>query len=455
MRVPTTLRVALLSAMLALASNLALIGFIHFRTHDDAMEALHQRVVEDASVLRDVYGSGGLAPLEDAIDDTLSAGDPELVEAILGPAGQRERGNAELAPPAPRLKPGYQTGLLRVEGTNAPVEAGYILRPLGRGAWLLSGRSFGERLALQRTLERSLWLAIAIALLLGLLCGIITARYVGRRVAAISAVADSITGGDLSRRVPLGGSGDAFDGLGLQINRMLDRIGALMEELRLLTDCLAHDLRSPVGRLRARVDAAMEATDEKRRQSLLAGVLNEADSLMRILTTVLEIGRSEAMTSRNQFAWLDPRELVAELAEMYEPLAEDAGAALSLETGPVLLPLFGHRQLLAQALSNLVDNAINHAAAGGEILIFARDEEGLLRLGVADRGPGIKDSEQAEARRRFGRLDSSRSTAGAGLGLALAQAVAHLHHGRLDLDDNCPGLVASIVLPARGVSEAP
>ena len=194
----------------------------------------------------------------------------------------------------------------------------------------------------------------------------------------------------------------------------------------------------------------MRAESEAKREALLAGVLQEADSLMRILTTVLEIGRSEAMASRNQFAWLDPAELVGQLADMYEPILEEAGCALRLDCGPALLPLFGHRQLLAQTLSNLLDNAVAYAAEGGEIVLFAAQEEDGLRLGVSDRGPGIAPADRAEARRQFGRLDSSRSSGGAGLGLALAEAVAHLHQGRLELDDNRPGLIVSLLLPSRG-----
>jgi signal transduction histidine kinase len=170
---------------------------------------------------------------------------------------------------------------------------------------------------------------------------------------------------------------------------------------------------------------------------------------MRILTTVLEIGRSEAMISRNQFAWLDPGELADALAEMYEPLAEEVGAKLRLERGPALLPLFGHRQLLAQALSNLLDNAVNYGASGGEIVLFVRQQEVSLEIGVADRGAGIAPEARAEARRRFGRLDASRSTAGAGLGLPLVEAIAHLDEGELLLADNAPGLVAALTLPVR------
>lgn len=447
--IPTSLRVALLAALLALASNLAMIGFIHWRTHDDAMSAHRQRVVEEAAALADVYRSGGRQALDAAVRDSLSQGDPQLLAAILDGRGAPRAGNVvTLQLPERGPRPGYQDGAVRIRPQARPIEAGYVLRRLDGGAWLLSGRSYGERLSLQRTLERSLLLAVAISVLLGLLCGLVMARYVGRRVSGIASVARDISRGDMARRVPITGGGDAFDRLAEQINAMLDRIGTLMEELRLLTDCLAHDLRSPVGRLRARVDAVLAAHDEEKREALLAGVVNEADALMRILTTVLEIGRSEAMTSRNQFTWLDPHELVAELAEMYEPIAEEAGASLRLDIRGVLLPTFGHRQLLAQALSNLVDNAVKYAESGREFVVFAEQTDQEIHIGVADRGPGIEPSEHAEARRRFGRLDSSRSAGGAGLGLALAEAVAHLHRGRLELQDNSPGLRVFIAIPA-------
>jgi len=440
-----TLRVALLAALLAFAANLAVIGFIFWQTHGDDAEALRRQVVEQAAALEDVYGAGGAAALDDAVADSEASGDSLYFAGILRADGRPLSGNlVSLAPGPP--KTGYRTGEVRLRDRAAPVEAGVIAQPVGRNLWLVSGHGFGERLSFQATVERSLLIAVALSILLGLLCGLVVARYVGRRVDAIALVADRIAGGDLAHRVAVSGSGDAFDALALQINAMLDRIALLMGELRMLTDCLAHDLRSPVGRLRARAEAAARASDEER-DALLAGVLQEADALMRILATVLEIGRSEALAPRSQFASLSPAELVEELAEMYEPTAEELGVRLAARADPPPAPLDGHRQLLAQALSNLLDNALAYGSSGGEVVVFACAEEGAVRLGVEDRGPGIPEEERAEARRRFGRLDSSRSTSGAGLGLALAEAVAHLHRGELVLEDNGPGLRASLLLP--------
>ena len=296
-------------------------------------------------------------------------------------------------------------------------------------------------------LEDSLPIAVALAILLGLVCGGIVAQYVGRRVRSIATVADRVTAGDFEQRVRTSQSRDAFDRLGQRINEMLDRIGALMEELRMITDSIAHDLRSPVSRLQAAAQAAAETSDSTERDQQLSNVVRQADSLMRILTTVLEISRSEALTSRSQFAWFDVGELGAELSEMYEPVAEEAETVLRFDRPATPVDLFGHRQLIAQAISNLIENAVRYGARGEEILVRVSRHGSRLEIAVADHGPGIPPERRSEALRRFGRLDSSRSEEGAGLGLALATAIAHLHDGKLRLDDNLPGLLATLELP--------
>ena len=298
-------------------------------------------------------------------------------------------------------------------------------------------------------LEDSLPIAAALAALLGLACGAIVAKYVEHRIRAIVAVTSRITARDMSQRVKVSPSDDAFDRLARQINAMLDRISGLMEELRLLTDSLAHDLRSPVGRLRSAAHAAARANDPAEQEEMLGSVIRQADALMRILTAVLEISRSEALTGRKQFAWFDVVDLAAELAEMYDPLADERGASLLFERPVRPVPLYGHRQLLAQAVSNLVENAIRYGAAGSDIRIHVEPGERQIRIEVGDRGPGIPPDRRQEARRRFGRLDSSRSDDGAGLGLAVAEAIAHLHDGQLLLEDNRPGLLAVLELPVQ------
>jgi signal transduction histidine kinase len=446
---PTTLRIALLAGLLALLSNLAVIGFIYVRTHDEAVASLHRQVTEQSKVLTDVHRTGGKAALHEAIQDTLAYADPQTAVALIDPNGRQIEGNLAQGPAVQSMQEGFHSAIIRLRGQPSPHQAEIVLSRLPEGRWLVSGRLVGEGLAFRLTLERSLLLALVVAGLLGLLCGVILAHYVSLRIGGIAAVANRISARDLSQRVPLSGAGDSFDRLGMQINAMLDRISALMEELRLLTDSLAHDLRSPVTRLHASAHAAAVTTDPAEQEELLTSVARNADALIRILTTILEISRSEALTGRNQFAWFDVGELAAELAEMYDPVADERGASLNYEPPKRPVPLFGHRQLLAQAVSNLVENAIRYAAGGGKIDVRVRPGEKQIRIEVADRGPGIPLDRRHEALKRFGRLDSSRSDEGAGLGLALAESIAHLHDGELLLDDNRPGLLTTLELPVH------
>ena len=446
---PTTLRIALLAGALALVSNLAVLGFIQWRTHDEAVSAQRRLVVEQGAVLSDIYRTGGMRALADGVEDSVTYGDPQTAVGLFDPAGREVVGNLAAMPRTRGpVREGYQNALIRFAKQPAPHEAAIVAHRLPRGEWLISGRTVGNGLALRDTLERSLLIALLVAIILGLLCGLILAQYVGRRVGAIVAVTDRITARDLTRRIPASGGGDAFDRLGHRINEMLDRISALMEELRMVTDSLAHDLRSPVSRLQSAAHAAAETSDLAERDQQLTSVVRQADSLMRMLTVALEISRSEALTSRSQFAWFDVGELGAELSEMYEPVAEEAGTALRFERPREPTQLFGHRQLIAQAISNLVENAIRYGGRDGEITVSVAQQVRQLAITVADHGPGIPEERRAEALRRFGRLDSSRSEEGAGLGLALVSAIAHLHDGALTLMDNGPGLRAVLLLPS-------
>ena len=452
---PTTLRLALLAGLLALASNLLVLGFIQWRTHDEAVSEQRRQVVEQGTVLADVYRTGGMKALADGIADTATYGDPQTAVALFDRRGVQQVGNLAAMPRTKgQIREGYQGALIRFEQQTTPREAAIVAHRLANGDWLISGRTVGYGLALRETLERSLLIALLVSIVLGLGCGVILAQFVGRRVSRIVAVTDRITARDLSRRIPLAGGGDAFDRLGQQINEMLDRIGALMEELRMVTDSLAHDLRSPVSRLQSAAHAAAETSEPGERDQQLGNVVRQADSLMRILTTALEISRSEALTSRGQFSLFDVGRLCAELSEMYEPVAEEAGVALRFHPTERPVELFGHRQLIAQAVSNLVENALRYGASGETIDVTVGEDGKQLSITVADSGPGIPANRRAEALRRFGRLDSSRSAGGAGLGLALVRAIAHLHDGELVLQDNQPGLAAILRLPERTAQPA-
>jgi signal transduction histidine kinase len=445
LRLSVTARIALLSILLALISNLALVGFVWKQTQSDAIEAVRRETIEQADALYAVWRSGGQPALAAAIEDARAPGDVSLVLAILDDAGRRVVG---IAPDrfATRLVPtNFRIARLGDTGLWVDRETGYALRPIGRG-WLLVGRNLDLIAAEQRAIERALALAVFLSLALGVLGGLVLARYVSQRLDAIAGVVDAVGEGDLSRRVGMvAGGDDAFDRLGMRLNATLDRTEALMSELRVVTDSLAHDLRSPLARLRTKTEQAVTLTDPHARETALNGLLVECDLVLRMLTMVIEISRSESV-SRDRFIRVAPAELVAEVAELYEPVIEDAGMAFQIVVEPVPAMAL-HRELMSQAISNMIDNAMKHGAGGGSLVVRLVQRAGELAIQIEDRGPGIASADRDQAMKRFGRLDAARSRPGAGLGLALIEAVARLHGGRFELADNAPGLIARIVLP--------
>ncbi len=437
----TTLRIALISGLLALIANAALIGYVRYTTQTSALAEMRAGVEEEGQALRAQFSPLKPSARATTLTQTVADADPDFLAGLYDAAGHRVAGNLQ-APLTRAFLSGHSYEVL----TMPEGEAGMIALPLADGGWLASGRRFGEALSQAHALERTLALASLFAVVLGLLTGLAVAGYVHRRVRGMVRTIDGIGGGDFAMRLSAGGSGDGFDLLAARINAMLDRIDNLMAELRVLTDSLAHDLRSPIGRLRTKVERALGLADERQRDDLLASALADADALTRQLTTVLEIGRAEAMTGTARFETVDPVALAREMADLYDPVADEKDMEIRTDLADGNVSIHAHRQLLTQALGNLVDNAIRHAG-GGPLTIFATVADGHVLLGVADTGPGIGPGQMAEARRRYGRLDAARSVEGAGLGLSLADAVARLHHGSLALEDNQPGLRAALILP--------
>ena len=446
-RLSVTARIAFLSIALALVANLALVGFVWKQTHDDAIQAIRRDTIEQSDALLTNYRTGGLAALYDALADARGRGDPSLAIMLLDNVGRRVGG---FGPAQVAVDPLGRTGFRIARIGRAPpwstAEAGYVLRRVGP-YWLLTARVLDLLAEEERALERALLLSMALSLGLGVAAGLVVTRYVGGRLDAIAAVVEGAGQGDLSRRVTLvAGGGDAFDRLAGRLNAMLSKLEQVMGELRVVTDGLAHDLRSPIARLRTKTETALLTADAGQREAALAGLLVETDLVLRMLSTMVEISRSEGV-GRDRFTPLAPAELIEELAELYAPVAEEAGLRfhVAIENRPPGIAL--HRELVSQAVTNLLDNAIHHGAGGGEVTLRLSERPGQVLMQVEDRGPGIASSDRAQALRRFGRLDSARSAPGAGLGLSLVDAVARLHGGRFDLGDNEPGLVARMSLP--------
>jgi len=304
---------------------------------------------------------------------------------------------------------------------------------------LLVGMVVSNSLQLTRIYEEALTVAFAISLVLALGSAIMLGRILARQVSDIAETANDVAVGALDRRVPIDGSGDAFDRLGQSINAMLERIDALVTQLRMMTDGLAHDLKSPVTRLISVVEQASAQTTDDTALDALEKVHHEAQTLRSMLTTALLISRTEAGFGGDQRRDTDVMELLRDVGEIYGPLVEDSGFALTIAAAdPLVFPL--HRELVSQSLANLIENALYYAEGGDRIEISAAIDNGDLLIIVADNGPGIPAESRAAALKRFGRLDPARGKPGSGLGLSLVEAVGRLHNGMVTLADNGPGL---------------
>jgi signal transduction histidine kinase len=326
-----------------------------------------------------------------------------------------------------------------------------VLRLPG-GFRMLVGRDLGERREFSEIIARSLAWAVALMIGLALISWFFVSRRVLKRIDSVSATSRRIMSGDLSGRLEVTGTGDEFDRLADSLNSMLERIEALLHGLKDVSDNIAHDLKTPLTRLRNRVEAALAGPDDDGRyREALVSTIEESDRLIQTFNALLMIARIEAGSPDGAISEVEAGEIVRDVVELYEPVAEEEGAEIALDL-PAPVTLDASRELLGQAVANLIDNALKHARPDGEgprtvIRIAAREEAGNLVLTVADNGEGIPEKDRDRALQRFVRLEKSRSRPGSGLGLSLVAAVARLHHGTIELGDANPGLVVTLRLP--------
>ena len=317
---------------------------------------------------------------------------------------------------------------------------------LSGGGYLLVGRDMKQRKEVQRSVTGALGWALALAFGIGVPGGVVVSRWVLRRVERIAETSREIHEGSLSRRMAVGEAGDEFDQLSANLNAMLDRIEHLMMGMRTVTDSVAHDLRAPLTHMKGRIELVLRGPrDIEAYRAALERALAETDRILQVFNALVAVAQAESGVSSEQMAPADVTALARGVVELYEPLAEDAGVALALDA-PAEAWARAHRQLLAQALSNLVDNAIKYSPAGGRVVVSVAREAGRVTLSVADAGPGIPEAERARALERFVRV-GAKATPGYGLGLSLVAAVARLHGTELSLADNVPGLRVSFALP--------
>jgi signal transduction histidine kinase len=453
MKQSTTARFVLLYLALSLAGTVPILFVTYHQADRISRDHFEAQLANRKANLLLTYRTGGIPAVEQGIRDRMANGAAAQTALLLvDPAGRRLAGNLEAWPPTLRGATGWTEMRLYRDGHKQPELFALSAVQFRSGHHLLIGTVIDDRTRMRRTLLLALLGALILAVPIGLAGSLVLLRFMNRRVGAIGDVAARIAAGDLSRRVETGGTADPFDLLGGSLNLMLARMEALVEELRLVTDALAHDLRSPLTRIRASMERAVGQPSAEMQQLANETVLQEVERMMRMIAGTLEIGRAEAGMGRENFTDFDLGALVRDLCEIYQPLGEEGGVSIAVQN-PREMMFRGNRELIGQAVSNLIDNALKYASRGLSIGIGVEDRQSSIRLWVADRGAGIPAERRDEALRKYRRLDEARAADGSGLGLAMVRAVARLHGGELALEDNSPGLRAILILPRNHLGE--
>ncbi|MGO4738060.1 ATP-binding protein [Bosea sp. 2KB_26] len=395
---------------------------------------------------------GGIRRLVNIIERRSRAPGASLY-LVTTPVGERLAGNVEALQPGALDLPGeseieYSRSS---DALDSPSRAIVRVFVLPAGFRLLVGRDLEERDRLGVVIRRAAGWSLLLVFVLGCFASWFVARRVLKRIDDMTDTAQTIMAGDLKGRLAISGTGDELDRLALNLNAMLDRIGELMSGMQEVSDNIAHDLKTPLTRLRNRAEEALrtaQSPDELR--GALDASIDEADNLIRVFNALLMIARLETGRINDSMAELDLSEVVSGLAELYDPLAEEAGLEIVTEVTPDLRVL-GNRELIGQALANLIDNALKYGKPTGDAAPVVRVAAAVvaqqIELSVTDNGPGIPEADRGRVLERFVRLDQSRSKPGFGLGLSLAAGVVRLHGGQIRLEDNAPGLRVVMLLP--------
>jgi signal transduction histidine kinase len=444
----TAFRLTLLYVALFTASVAAILGFIYWSTVEVIDRQTTATIEAEIKGLAEQYKERGLAGLIEVIRERADErGDSVylLADPALGPLA----GNLTAWPPSATAPSEWVSlDLVRRDGSG-PVRHEVRARTfrLTGNYRLLVGRDMHEKAKFRNIVVETLTWSLAATLALGLLGGVLLSRGMLARVDGVTQTARRIMQGDLSRRIRERGSGDEFDRLAESLNAMFAQIERLMSGMRLATDSLAHDLRGPLTRLRGRIELALiQPPESARDRQALVDVLSQADSALAMFDSLLKIAAAESGVAATELKPLDLAALARDAAELYEPVAEERGLEIEVATedGPLIN---AQRELLSQAVANLLDNAVKHTPAGGHITVRVAAAGAEVVLTVADAGPGILEEDRARVLERFVRLEECRHGPGAGLGLSLVAAVAKLHGAMLRLEDNAPGLKVELRFP--------
>jgi signal transduction histidine kinase len=454
----TAFQLTLVYLLIFVVFAASLLGYFALNTRRLITEQITTTVDTEITRLREQYNQGGIRRLVIVVD-LRSRRPGSSLYLVTTATGEGLAGNVGSLEPGVLDHPGWlETNYRRLEAPEGSDHRALVqVVQLPGGFRLLVGRDLEERERLFGIIANAGQWSLALVIVLGLAGGFFVSRRVLNRVEAMTDKAQTIMAGDLAGRLPVAGTGDELDRLAVHLNAMLERIEALMRGLKEVSDNIAHDLKTPLTRLRNRCEQALRGSaGVADYRAALEATIAESDELIRTFNALLMIARAESGQARDNMTEFDAAEIARDVGELYEPLAEEKGIALTVDA-PAAAPVRGNRELVSQALANLVDNAIKYAGPNGElngapaeIVVKAGNDGERISLSVADRGPGIAEADRGRVVERFVRLEQSRSEPGSGLGLSLAAAVARLHGGELQLEDNHPGLRSTIALPRAG-----
>ena len=459
----TPFRLTLLFVALFAGAASAFLAYIYVVTVGEVNRLADAAQTIEIHSLEGVYSATGRDGLKQALVERTAGGRPFLYLLVDG-SGNRiwgtiplstldrsdERNTAVLHFTVAESGPGGRISQRLARGERQRLTGGEIL---------FVGQDVSGEQTYVFKIIRALWGAGLLVVILGLIGGLIVSRNVNRAVSGLNAVLAAVQGGDLRARVELHGGRDEFEELGAGLNDMLDRLERSIGGLRHAGDAIAHDLRSPLTRLRTRLEVALIDVEAGKGdpKAALAQTLEDADGVLRTFSAVLAIARLQRVGAASDQALFDASQLAADIAELYEPVCEERGLDFKAQLTPGL-EARGNREFIAQALANILDNAVKYTPTGGAVMLRARRRSsGEVEFSVTDTGPGVPAAERPRVVERFVRLENSRNQPGAGLGLSLVAAVAEAHGGRLELDegpgkvgDMGPGLRVALVLPRAG-----
>ncbi|WP_375205596.1 sensor histidine kinase [Hyphococcus sp.] len=445
----TSFRFTLIYVVL-FAGAVALLGaYLYSATFGEAAKQTDNVIDSEIGVLADLFSSSGSGMLTRVIRQRTAWSDDAIYMLIGAPSGAVLAGNLTALPPEALTAEGdffnfkFEKPLLDAAGREVGIQQrearGKMMRfrasPDAEQSYLVVvARDVASREFLRERSQSVVMRAAMVTIALGVVIGLIFSRSLLRRVEVVNKTARAIRGGDLSQRVPTKGSGDELDDLGENLNSMLDQIERLMAGMREVSDNIAHDLRSPLTRIRNRLNDALEGDDEAKDEALRA-TIDDSEKVLATFNALLSIARIQSGEGAGAMAPVDIVAIAEEMAELYEPAAQDAGFEFTFITAPTP-PVKGSRELVSQALANFLDNALKYAEGGTRIeLRVGPTKNGGAVLSVADDGPGVAPENRERVLERFVRLEQSRSTPGSGLGLSLVSAIARAHGATLELQD--------------------